>query len=151
MIFRGRFEYTIDPKGRVNIPSRFRDQLTESGQETVVITNNENCIFAYPAGDWERIEQKLAANVSSVNRKKNAFVRFFVGGAVEVAHDKQGRILIPPSLRGYANLERDVVIIGMPNRFEIWDRERWNVEVGRFEKEGIEDPELAREIDALGI
>ena len=74
-----------------------------------------------------------------------------IRGAVEVAPDKQGRILIPPSLRSYANLERDVVIIGMPNRFEIWDRERWNVEVGRFEKEGIEDPELAREIDALGI
>lgn len=151
MIFRGRFEYTIDPKGRVNIPARFREQLAESGQESVVITNYQNCIYAYPAGEWERIEQKLAANVSSVNRKKNAFVRFFLGGAVEVAPDKQGRILIPPSLRGYAGLERDVVMIGMPNRFEIWDRERWNVEVGRFEKEGIEDPELAREIDALGI
>lgn len=151
MIFRGRFEYTIDPKGRVNVPARFREQLAESGQESVVITNYQNCIYAYPAGEWERIEQKLAANVSSVNRKKNAFVRFFLGGAVEVAPDKQGRILIPPSLRGYAGLERDVVMIGMPNRFEIWDRERWNVEVGRFEKEGIEDPELAREIDSLGI
>jgi len=151
MIFRGRFEYTIDPKGRVNIPARFREQMVESGQESVVITNNENCIYAYPVDAWEQIEQKLAANVSSVNRKKNAFLRFFVGGAVEVAPDKQGRILIPPSLRGYANLERDVVIIGMPNRFEIWDRERWGVEVGRFEKEGIEDPELAREIDSLGI
>src|SRR3989304_1165266 len=113
MIFRGRFEYTIDPKGRVNIPSRFRDQLTESGQQTVVITNNENCLFASPAGDWERIEQKLAAKVSSVNRKKTAFVRFFVGGAVEVAPDKQGRILIPPPLRGYANLERDAGSSGM--------------------------------------
>lgn len=151
MIFRGRFEYTIDPKGRVNIPSRFREQLAESGQDTFVITNNENCIFAYPVEDWERIEQKLASTVSSLNRKKNAFMRFFVGGAVEVAPDKQGRILIPPSLRGYAGLERDIVIIGMPNRFEIWDRERWNVEVGRFEKEGIEDPDLAREIDQLGI
>ena len=151
MIFRGRFEYAIDPKGRVNIPARFREQLAESGQDSLVITNYENCIYAYPAAEWERIEQKLAANVSSVHRKKNAFVRFFIGGAVEVTPDKQGRILIPPSLRGYAALERDVVMIGMPNRIEIWDRERWNVEVGRFEKEGIEDPELAREIDALGI
>ncbi|HBX43472.1 MAG TPA: division/cell wall cluster transcriptional repressor MraZ, partial [Deltaproteobacteria bacterium] len=93
----------------------------------------------------------LASKVSSVNRKKNAFVRFFVGGAVEVVPDKQGRILIPPSLRSYAGLGRDVVILGMPNRFEIWDRERWDVEVSRFEKEGFEDPELAREIDSLGI
>jgi MraZ protein len=151
MIFRGRFEYTIDPKGRVNIPSRFREQLSDTGLETVVITNYSGCLYAYPTGEWERIEQKLASKVSSVNKKKNAFVRFFVGGAVEVAPDKQGRILIPPSLRSYAGLDREVVILGMPNRFEIWDRERWDVEVNRFEKEGFEDPELVREIDSLGI
>jgi len=151
MIFRGRFEYTIDPKGRVNIPARFREQLTETGRESIVVTNYSGCLYAYPAAEWERIEEKLAVKVSSVNRKKNAFVRFFVGGAVEVASDKQGRILIPPSLRTYAGLERDVVIIGMPNRFEIWDRARWDVEVSRFEKEGFEDPELSREIDSLGI
>jgi len=151
MIFRGRFEYTIDPKGRVNIPSRFREQLSDTGLETVVITNYSGCLYAYPTGEWERIEQKLASKVSSVNKKKNAFVRFFVGGAVEVAPDKQGRILIPPSLRSYAGLDREIVILGMPNRFEIWDRERWDVEVSRFEKEGFEDPELVREIDSLGI
>ncbi len=151
MIFRGRFEYTIDPKGRVNIPARFREQIAESGQESIVITNKEQCIFAYPLEDWERIEQKLAANMSSLHRKKNAFMRLFLGGAVEVIPDKQGRILIPPSLRDYATLQKDVVIIGLPNRFEIWDRERWQEEVGRFEKEGFEDPELAREIDSLGI
>ncbi len=116
-----------------------------------MITNYSGCIYAYPAVAWEKIEEKLAAKVSSVHRKKNAFVRFFLGGAVEVAPDKQGRILIPPSLRSYAGLDRDVVIIGMPNRFEIWDRQRWDVEVARFEKEGFEDPELAREIDSLGI
>ena len=151
MIFRGRFEYTIDPKGRVNIPARFREQLSETGTESVVVTNFENCIYAYPTVEWDRIEEKLAAKVSSVHRKKNAFVRFFVGGAVEVIPDKQGRILIPPSLRSYAKLDRDVVIIGMPNRFEIWDRQRWDAEISRFEKEGFEDPELAREIDSLGI
>src|SRR4030065_511137 len=110
MIFRGRYEYTIDPKGRVNIPSRFRAHLAETGKEPVVITNYEHCIYAYPAEEWERIEEKLAAKVSSVNRKKNAFVRFFVGGAVEVTPDKQGRSLIPPSLRSYAGLAGDGVI-----------------------------------------
>src|SRR4030065_323590 len=150
MIFRGRYEYTIDPKGRVNIPSPFRDQLSETGKESVVITNYEHCIYAYPAEEWERMEEKLAAKVSSVNRKKNAFVRFFVGGAVEVPPDKQGRILIPPSLRSYAGLDRDVVIIGMPNRFEIWDRERGGGGIGEMVEEGSEDPELAREVDSLG-
>ena len=150
MIFRGRFEYTIDPKSRVNIPAPFREQLEESGQKSFVITNYSDCIYAYPADDWARIEEKLAA-VSSVDRKLNTFLRFFVGGAVEVAPDKQGRILIPPSLRAYAGLDKDVVITGMPNRFEIWAREKWAEEIGRFEKEGFEDPELEREIKSLRI
>ncbi len=150
MIFRGRFEYTIDPKGRVNIPARFRDQVQQSGQDGFVVTNYSGCLYVYPAGEWSRIEEKLA-RVSSVDRKLNTFLRFFVGAAVEVAPDKQGRILIPSSLRDYAGLEKDVVIIGMPNRFEIWSADRWTEEVGRFEKEGFEDPELEREIKELRI
>lgn len=150
MIFRGRFEYTIDPKGRVNIPARFREQLANSGQESFIVTNYSGCLCVYPVGEWSQIEESVA-RASSVNRKLNTFLRFFVGGAVEVVPDKQGRILIPPSLRSYAGLDRDVVITGMPRRFEIWSREKWEVEVGRFEKEGMEDPELTREIDGLGI
>ncbi len=150
MIFRGRFEYTIDPKGRVNIPAPFRDQLTGSGQDALIITNYSGCLYAYPADGWSRIEEKLS-KVSSVDRKLNTFLRFFVGAAVEVVPDKQGRILIPPSLRTYAGLDKDVVITGFPNRFEIWSREKWEEEIGRFEKEGFEDPELAREINSLGI
>ncbi len=151
MIFRGRFEYTIDPKGRVNVPARFREQLEGAGQASFVVTNYSGCLCVFPAGEWSRIEEQVAAKVSSVNRKLNTFLRFFVGGAVEVVPDKQGRILIPPSLRTYAGLERDVIITGMLKRFEIWSREKWEVEVGRFEKEGIEDAELTREINGLGI
>ena len=90
MIFRGRFEYTIDPKGRVNIPSRFREQLSDTGLETVVITNYSGCLYAYPTGEWERIEEKLASKVSSVNKKKNAFVRFFVGGPSRLRPTSRG-------------------------------------------------------------
>ncbi|MGE5189893.1 MAG: division/cell wall cluster transcriptional repressor MraZ [Gemmatimonadota bacterium] len=151
MIFRGRFEYTIDTKGRVNVPARFREQLQEGGQNSFVLTNYSGCLCVYPAGEWSRIEQQVAARVSSVHRKLNTFLRFFIGGAVEVVPDKQGRILIPPSLRAYAGLERDVVITGMLKRFEIWSREKWEVEVGRFEKEGLEDSDLTREINELGI
>ena len=150
MIFRGRFEYTIDPKGRVNIPARFREQLSNAGQGSFIVTNYSGCLCVYPVGEWSRIED-MVAKASSVNRKLNTFLRFFVGGAVEVVPDKQGRILIPPSLRSYAGLDRDVVITGMPKRFEIWSREKWDVEVGRFEKEGFEDPDLTREINGLGI
>lgn len=150
MIFRGRFEYTIDPKGRVNIPAPFRDNLKESGQETFFLTNFSNCLFVFAADDWARIEERLSL-VPTTDRKKNGFVRFFLGGAVEVTPDKQGRILVPPTLRSYAALEKDVVILGMPNRFEIWSLARWQEEMVRFEKEVHEDPELAREISALGI
>src|SRR5574341_894690 len=113
MIFRGRFEYTIDPKGRVNVPAAFREQLQDSGQDTFVITNFTGCIYGFPAAEWRRIEEKLSRQVSSVDAKLNTFVRFFVGGAVEVVPDKQGRIVIPPSLRSYASLDKDVVISGM--------------------------------------
>ena len=150
MIFRGRHEYTIDPKGRVNVPPSFRALLQETGQESFVITNYSNCIYVYAADDWGRIEERLAG-VSSVDRKLNTFLRFFIGGAVEVIPDKQGRILIPPSLRAYAGLEKDIVITGMPNRFEIWASARWTEEMARFEKEGFEDPELEREIKSLRI
>lgn len=150
MIFRGRFEYTIDLKGRVNIPAPFRDQLQKAGQESFVITNYQDCIYAYSADDWARKEEQLS-EISSVHRKLNTFMRFFIGSAVEVTPDKQGRILIPNSLRTYAGLEKDVVINGMPNRFEIWARERWIVEIARFEKEGFGDSELEREIQSLRI
>lgn len=151
MIFRGRFEYTIDPKGRVNVPARFRELLQESGQESFVITNNNRCIYAFPADTWSRMEETLAKNVSSLDAKANMFVRFFVGGAVEVVPDKQGRIVIPPSLRSYAGLEKDVVISGVLTRFEIWSRERWDAEVGRFEQELAADPEFAKTLKTLGI
>src|SRR3989304_4650557 len=101
MIFRGRFEYTIDPKGMVNLHAPFREQLQEPGQESFVITNYSGCIYAYPADDWARIEEKLSS-VSSVDRKLNTFLRFFVGGAVGTVPDKQAGVLIPSSLRPYA-------------------------------------------------
>jgi MraZ protein len=150
VIFRGRFEYTIDPKGRVNIPAPFRDRLQESSQESFFITNFCDCLYAFAADDWARIEERLSL-IPSTDRMKNSFVRFFIGCAVEVVPDKQGRILIPPSLRTYAALEKEVVILGMPNRFEIWSLARWQQEMGRYEKEVLENPEFAREISDLGI
>jgi len=122
----------------VNIPAPFRDRLQESAQGSFFLTNFSDCLYAFAADDWARIEERLS-RVPSTDRKMNAFVRFFLGGAVEVVPDKQGRILVPPSLRSYAGLEKDVVILGMPNRFEIWSLARWQDEIGRFEKEVHED------------
>ena len=87
----------------------------------------------------------------STDPRKGPFVRSFLGSAVEVVPDKQGRILIPPSLREYAQLEKDVVFLGLAKRFEIWSLARWQEEVGRFEREVENDPTLAKEISDLGI
>lgn len=148
MIFRGRHEYTIDPKGRINVPPSFRALLQESGQESLVITNFDNCVYGYSAEGWEEVEQKLA-RLPSTDPDINDFLRYFVGGSVEVVPDKQGRILIPPTLRAYAGLEKDIVIIGMLKRFEIWSVERWTEVIARFEKKKKEDPVLAQRIASI--
>ena len=148
VIFRGRHEYTIDLKGRVNIPSPFRELLKGSGQESVTITNWDNCIYGYSAEGWELVEQKLS-KMSSTDLDRNDFLRYFLGGSVEVVPDKQGRILVPPALRAYAALEKDVVIIGMIKRFEIWSAERWKDVFTRFEKKKLEDPVLAQLIASI--
>jgi len=134
----------------VNIPAPFRERLQASGQESFFITNFSDCLYAFASDDWARIEERLSL-IPSTDREKNSFVRFFLGGAVEAVPDRQGRILIPPSLRAYAELEKDVVILGMPNRFEIWSLDRWQKEVQRYEKEVAENPGFAREIGDLGI
>jgi len=148
VIFRGRHEYTIDPKGRVNIPSTFRTLLQESGQESLVITNYDNCIYGYSAEGWAQVEQKLS-KLPSTDPDINDFLRYFVGGSFEVVPDKQGRILFPPSLRAYAGLEKDIIITGMLKRFEIWSAERWTEVFTRFEKKKAEDPVLAQRIASI--
>lgn len=124
MHFRGRFEFTVDPKGRVNIPSKFREILQKNGEDFVVITNLDGCLLVYPHSEWLRIEERVA-RAPSMNVNVSNFVRFFLGSASEVAIDKQGRILVPQSLRDYAQFERDVVIMGVGKRFEIWSRDAY--------------------------
>jgi MraZ protein len=124
MHFRGRFEFAVDPKGRVNIPSKFREILQKFKEELVVITNLDGCLLVYPYSEWLRIEERVA-RAPSMKVNISNFVRFFLGSASEVAIDKQGRILIPQSLREYAKFEKDVVIMGVGKRFEIWAKDAY--------------------------
>jgi MraZ protein len=124
-LFRGRFEIIIDNKGRINVPSKFRDNLKERGDERLVITNFDKGLVAYPFNEWVELENK-ASRLSMVSREAKAFLRFFVSGATECSLDKQGRVLIPPVLRDYAGLDKDIVVAGMLNKIEIWSRERWD-------------------------
>ncbi len=125
-MFKGSFQFTIDAKGRVSIPSRFREILTERYEEKLVVTNDlDKCLVAFPVEEWSLIEEKIRALPSSEPDVK-AFMRFVYSRATECELDRQGRVLIPPSLREYAELKRDVIIVGMGHKIEIWDPSLWD-------------------------
>ena len=132
-MFRGRFEHTIDSKGRISIPAKFRELLAEKCDERVMITNFDRCLVAYPYEEWRSMEEKISS-LSMVKKEAKAFQRFFVSAAVECPIDKLGRILIPPTLRSYAQLEKEVVFAGMVKKFEIWSKERFLEEIQKAEE-----------------
>lgn len=120
-MFMGEYNHTIDAKGRVIVPSKFRETL---GEEFVVTKGLDGCLFVYDNNEWAAFEEKLKS-LPITNKDARAFVRFFLSGAASVEADKQGRILLPGSLRDFAELQKDVVLIGVGSRIEIWSRERW--------------------------
>lgn len=121
-MFMGRYNHTIDPKGRLSIPSKYREIL---GDEFVVSKGMDGCLFVYANDAWKAFEEKLAS-LPLINREARQFARFFLSGAQYVTVDKQGRILMPQDLREFAGLERDVVLAGAGGRIEIWSLEKWN-------------------------
>ncbi len=120
-MFMSEYNHTIDTKGRLIIPSKFRDQL---GDEFVVTKGMDGCLFVYANEDWNVFEQKLTS-LPLINKEARKFARFFLAGAAQVEVDKQGRILLPANLRDFAGLEKDVVLVGVGSRIEIWSRENW--------------------------
>lgn len=117
----GEFQHTIDDKGRITIPVKFREGL---GSSFVLTRGLDHCLFVYPRSEWETLESKLKA-LPMTRADARAFVRFFFSGATECELDRQGRILIPGALREYAGLAKDCVVIGVSNRVEIWDEASW--------------------------
>ena len=142
-MFRGRFEHTIDSKGRISIPAKFRELLAEKYDERVMITNFDRCLVAYPYEEWRSMEEKISS-LSMVKKEAKAFQRFFVSAAVECPIDKLGRILIPPTLRSYAQLEKEVVFAGMVKKFEIWSKERFLEEIQKAEVDILHGNEMVR-------
>jgi len=120
-VFIGEYHHTIDEKGRVTIPSRFREAL---GDRFVATRGLDNCVFVYPLQEWANLEGKLKS-LPFTKADSRVFARFFFSGASECEVDRQGRTLLPPGLREYAHLEKEVVIIGVSNRVEIWSRAEW--------------------------
>ena len=143
-MFMGEYSHTIDTKGRLIIPSRFREEL---GETFVVTKGLDGCLFVFSDEEWKAFEIKLKS-LPLTNKNARQFARFFVAGATPCELDKQGRILLPATLREFAGLEKDVVLTGMLNRIEIWSKDKWN------ENKSLDDvamDEIAEQMTDLGL
>lgn len=129
--FRGRSEHALDEKGRLNIPARFREVLQRDYTEILMVTNWHKGLKAYPVSEWQELEDILLSQDASKAGLPSGFVRYVISGVVECPLDKQGRIQLPSSLRAEFGLNKDVVLNGMLNNFEIWDKGAWQDETRR--------------------
>jgi len=120
-VFMGEYLHTLDEKGRIIVPAKFRDNL---GERCVITRGLDQCLFLYPESEWKNVEEKLK-RLPLTQRDARAFTRFFFSGATDVELDRQGRIVIPSGLRQYAKLEKEVVVIGVSTRVELWAKEVW--------------------------
>ena len=137
----GEFQYSVDDKGRVIIPPAFRD-FVEDGM--VVTRGMDSCLFVFPMRSWQQIEESLTALPLTDPGSRN-FVRFFYSGAAKAKLDSTGRIGLPPTLRKFANLEGNVMVVGAPNRLEIWNEDQWLANLDAVQ-ESPPAPELLREL-----
>ena len=125
-MFRGATKVTLDAKGRLAIPTRYRERLAARCEGQLVATvDRDYCLLLYPFPEWEEIERKLVA-LPSLNRQARRLQRLMVGYATELEMDGHGRILLPKELREFANLDRQAILIGQGNKFELWDEGSWN-------------------------
>jgi len=143
-LFYGEYQHTVDPKGRVIVPSKFREGL---GENFILTKGLDNCLFAYSKEEWSELEKKLRA-LPFTDKDVRAFVRFFFAGATECEVDKQGRILIPQNLREHAGLDKEIYVIGVSSRVEIWDRQKWDE---YSSDENVSPDSIAEKMSMLGI
>lgn len=143
-MFIGEYEHSVDAKGRVIMPAKLREDI---GEKFIVTKGLDGCLFAYSKTEWSNFEEKLKT-LPLTNKNARDFVRFFLSGAIECEIDKQGRFLIPNNLRTYAALEKEINIIGVGTRIEIWNRESWKK---YSSSENISADEIAENMTMLGI
>ena len=133
-MFYGEHEHTIDRKGRLIIPSRFREVMKEHFLERLVLTRGlDKCLFLFPEDEW-RAQEARFRGLSFTKQEARRFNRFYFSGAVELTCDRQGRVLIPDYLKSFAGIKRDVILVGVSNRIEIWDKEEWKKFYGQFKE-----------------
>ncbi len=149
-MFRGATKVTLDAKGRLAIPTRYRERLAARCDNQLVATvDKDHCLLIYPLPDWEEIERKLV-RLPSFHEQTRAMQRMMLGYAMEVDIDAHGRILLSRELRDFAELNRQAILIGQGHRFELWDEERWNERRDAW-LNADDDGELPPELESLSL
>lgn len=150
-MFRGANKITLDAKGRMVMPTRYRERLQERCQGRLIITvDRDQCLMLYPLPDWEEIERKLM-RLPTLNEKARRLQRLMVGHASDVELDGHGRLLLPPKLREFAHLERNAILIGQGTRFELWDEQRWDERRDEWLSAEDTDDSLPPELGSLSL
>ncbi|MBI2779527.1 MAG: division/cell wall cluster transcriptional repressor MraZ [Gammaproteobacteria bacterium] len=148
-MFRGVTSLSLDTKGRMAMPAKYRDRLQDlcGGQLVITVDRDDRCLLVYPLPEWEEIERKLA-KLPSLNKQARRLQRLLIGHATECELDGAGRILLPPKLREYAGLDKQVMLLGQVNKFELWDEQVWNA-IWSNEEAGEEG--LSAELESLSL
>ena len=150
-MFRGATKITLDDKGRMVMPTRYREQITERAQGKLVVTvDRDRCLLIYPLPEWDLIESKLM-NLPSLHVQARRLQRLMVGHATDLELDGHGRMLLPPELRAYAGLERHGMLIGQGNRFELWDESLWGERLDEWRKTEQAATDLPSELETLSL
>ncbi|MCB1763454.1 MAG: division/cell wall cluster transcriptional repressor MraZ [Gammaproteobacteria bacterium] len=151
-MFRGINRINLDVKGRLAIPTRYRERLQEyCASELVITVDPDRCLLIYPLTVWVKIEKQLM-ELPTFNESTRTLQRLLVGYATEVQMDGQGRVLLPPPLREFAGLQKQTVMIGQGARFELWDETRWNDKQGNWlEKADLKQLNLSPELGNISI
>lgn len=150
-MFRGVNNISLDAKGRMAIPTRFRESLQSGCASQLVVTvDTDRCLLIYPLPEWQEIERKLV-KLPSLNKTARHLQRMLMGNATDVEMDGQGRILIPTPLRSYAGLEKKAVMIGQGHKFELWNEESWNNQLNEWQEIDLEQLELPTDLETLSL
>jgi len=143
-MFIGEYNHSVDTKGRMNVPAKFRDDL---GERFYMTKGLDDCLFMFPEAEWRVFEEKLKS-LPLTNRNARAFVRLFFAGATECTLDKQGRVNIPQPLREHGKIEKDVIVIGVGTRVELWSETNWTT---YNDPDNISYDDIAEQMAELGI
>ena len=151
-MFRGANKVTLDAKGRLAMPTRYREDIAErsDGRLVATVDLSDRCLLIYPFPDWEEIERKLV-RLPTLHAAARRLQRLMLGHATEIELDGHGRVLIPPKLREFAQLDRQAMLIGQGSRFELWDETHWNEQREQWLKGDVGDTELPPEFGNLSF